>query len=82
MVIVTEGLYRNRQICIYSLNSTGAPTQSLRPHVPKEADHKNPILNYPKSAGEQGEDQTQDGAGNLASRQDSDHARLVHAGRQ
>jgi Tol biopolymer transport system component len=47
MVIVTEGLYRNRQICIYSLDSTGLPTQSLRPHVPKEADHKNPILNYP-----------------------------------
>ena len=47
MVIVAEGLYRNRQICIYSLNSTGAPAQSLRPHVPKEADHKNPILNYP-----------------------------------
>jgi Tol biopolymer transport system component len=47
MVIVTEGLYRNRQICIYSLDSTGPPTQSLHPHVPKEADHKNPILNYP-----------------------------------
>jgi Tol biopolymer transport system component len=47
MVIVTEGLYRNREICIYSLDGTGPPTQSLRPHVPKEADHKNPILNYP-----------------------------------
>lgn len=47
MVVVTEGLYRNREICIYSLDSTGLPTQSLRPHVPKEADHKNPILNYP-----------------------------------
>jgi hypothetical protein len=33
-------------------------------------------------AREQGEDRTQDGAGNLASRQDSDHARLVHTGRQ
>jgi Tol biopolymer transport system component len=47
MVIVTEGLYTNREICIYSLDSTGPPTQSLSPHVPKEADHKNPILNYP-----------------------------------
>lgn len=47
MVVVTEGLYSNRQICIYSLDGSGPPTQSLRPHVPKEADHKNPILNYP-----------------------------------
>ncbi len=47
MVIVTEGLYSNRQICVYSLDGTGSPTQSLRPHVAKEADHKNPILNYP-----------------------------------
>jgi len=47
MVVVTEGLYSNRQICIYSLDGSGPPAQSLRPHVPKEADHKNPILNYP-----------------------------------
>jgi Tol biopolymer transport system component len=47
MVIVTESLHSSRQICIYSLDTTGPPTQSLRPHVPKEADHKNPILNYP-----------------------------------
>jgi Tol biopolymer transport system component len=47
MVIVTEGLNSNRQICIYSLEGAGPPTKSLRPHVPKEADHKNPILNYP-----------------------------------
>jgi Tol biopolymer transport system component len=47
MVVVTESLYSNRQICIYSLDGSGPPAQSLRPHVPKEADHKNPILNYP-----------------------------------
>jgi Tol biopolymer transport system component len=47
MVVVVEGLYRNRQICVYSLDHLGPPTQSFRPHVPKEADHKNPILNYP-----------------------------------
>ncbi len=47
MVVVTEGLYKNRQICIYSLDGSGPPTKSLRPHVPREADHKNPILNYP-----------------------------------
>jgi Tol biopolymer transport system component len=47
MVVVTEGLYSNRQIRIYSLDSMSPPTRSLSPHVPKEADHKNPILNYP-----------------------------------
>lgn len=47
MVVVTEGIDTNRQIAIYSLDRPGQPTLSLRPHVPKEADHKNPILNYP-----------------------------------
>jgi Tol biopolymer transport system component len=47
MVVVTEGLDTNRQICIYALDGTSRPTQCFRPHVPKEADHKNPILNYP-----------------------------------
>ena len=47
MVIVTEGIDTNRQIAIYSLDRPGKPTQSLQPHVPKEADHKNPILNFP-----------------------------------
>jgi Tol biopolymer transport system component len=47
MVVVTEGLYNSRHICLYSLRQPGPPTQALRPHVPKEADHKNPILNYP-----------------------------------
>jgi Tol biopolymer transport system component len=47
MVVTTEGLYIHRQICIYSLDAPGPPTKSLRPHVPREADHKDPILNYP-----------------------------------
>ena len=47
MVVVTEGIDTDRQIAIYSLDRTGQPVLSLRPHVPKEADHKNPILDYP-----------------------------------
>jgi Tol biopolymer transport system component len=47
MAVVTEGIDTNRQIAIYSLDRPGQPTQSFRPHVPKEADHKNPILNFP-----------------------------------
>ena len=47
MVIVEEGLNSNREIAIYSLDHPGKPIQSLQPHVPKEADHKNPILNFP-----------------------------------
>ena len=47
MVIVAEGLNSNREITIYSLDRPGKPIQSLRPHVPNEADHKNPILNFP-----------------------------------
>ena len=46
MVIVEEGLNSNREIAIYSLDHPGKPIQSLQPHVPKEADHKNPILNF------------------------------------
>jgi Tol biopolymer transport system component len=47
MVIITEGLETNRQIAIYSLVDPGPPTRTLQPHVPNEADHKNPILAYP-----------------------------------
>lgn len=47
MVIVMEGIDTNREIAIYSLDRPGKPTQLLQPHVPKEADHKNPILNFP-----------------------------------
>ena len=47
MVVTTEGLETNRQIAIYSLDDPGPPTQTLEPHVPGEADRKNPILAYP-----------------------------------
>lgn len=47
MVIVREGINTNREIAIYALDHPGKPIQSLQPHVPKEADPKNPILNFP-----------------------------------
>jgi Tol biopolymer transport system component len=47
MVVVTEDLDTPQKIAIYSLAHPGKPTLSLRPHVPKEADHKNPIFDYP-----------------------------------
>jgi Tol biopolymer transport system component len=47
MVIVAEGLASGTHIAIYSLDHTGPPALSLQPHVPKEVDHKNPILTYP-----------------------------------
>jgi Tol biopolymer transport system component len=47
MVIVAEGLETNGHIAIYSLTDPGPPTRTLQPHVPHEADHKNPILDYP-----------------------------------
>jgi Tol biopolymer transport system component len=47
MVIAQETLDTNREIAIYSLDHPGKPIQLLQPHVPKEADHKNPILNFP-----------------------------------
>jgi Tol biopolymer transport system component len=47
MVMVSEGIDTNRQIAVYSLDRPGKPTHSLQPHVPKEADRKNPILNSP-----------------------------------
>lgn len=47
IVVVTEGLESNRQIAIYSVNRPGNPVRTFRPHVPKEADHKNPLLAYP-----------------------------------
>jgi Tol biopolymer transport system component len=47
MVVVTEGVDTPRQIAIYSLNHAEKPMLSLRPHVPKEADRKDPILNNP-----------------------------------
>jgi Tol biopolymer transport system component len=47
MAVMTEGFDAGRQIAIYSLARPGTPTRSLKPHVPKEADHKNPITDFP-----------------------------------
>jgi Tol biopolymer transport system component len=47
MAVMTEGFDSGRQIAIYSLARPGNPTRSLKPHVPREADHKNPIVNFP-----------------------------------
>jgi len=44
---VTEGLETGSQIAIYSIDRPGKPVLTFQPHVPKEADHKNPILAYP-----------------------------------
>jgi dipeptidyl aminopeptidase/acylaminoacyl peptidase len=47
VVIVTEGIDTNRPIAICSLDRVRQPILSLRPHVPNEADHNNPLLNDP-----------------------------------
>ncbi len=47
MVVVTEDLDTPQKIAIYSVERQGKPLLTLRPHVPKEADHKDPILDYP-----------------------------------
>jgi len=47
MAVVTEGLDTPEQIAIYSLDHPEKPAQSLRPHVPRGADPKNPIFNCP-----------------------------------
>jgi len=47
MVVVTEDLDTPRKIAVYSLAHPGKPTLSLRPHVPREGDHKDPIFNCP-----------------------------------
>lgn len=47
MVAVTEGLETNQHIAFYSLIDPGPPTRTLQPHVPHEADRKNPILAFP-----------------------------------
>jgi Tol biopolymer transport system component len=47
MAVMTEGFDAGQQIAIYSLARLGPPTRSLKPHVPKEADHKNPIVDFP-----------------------------------
>ncbi|MGB2591885.1 MAG: hypothetical protein WAJ96_14625 [Candidatus Acidiferrum sp.] len=47
LVVVAEGLETNRQIAIYSITHPGPPLRTFQPHVPKEAEHKNPILACP-----------------------------------
>jgi len=47
MVAVTEGLETNRQMRIYSLDQPPHVIRSLQPHVPKEADHKSPTVDFP-----------------------------------
>jgi len=47
MVVVTEDLDTPRKIAIYSLDHPENRPQLFRPHVPKEADRKNPIFNCP-----------------------------------
>jgi Tol biopolymer transport system component len=47
MVVVTEDLDTPRKVAIYSLDHPERPPQLFRPHVPKEADRKNPIFNCP-----------------------------------
>jgi len=47
MVVVTEDLETPQKIAVYSLDHQGKPLLTLRPHVPKEADRKDPIFDYP-----------------------------------
>jgi Tol biopolymer transport system component len=47
MAVMTVGFDAGQQIAIYSLARPGSPTRSLKPHVPKEADHRNPIVDFP-----------------------------------
>ena len=47
VAVVTEGLETNRRISIYSLMRSGPPVRTLQPHVPNEADRKDPIFNAP-----------------------------------
>ena len=47
MAVVTEGLEDGSHLAIYSLEHTGKPKLSLQPHVPNEADHRDPILDFP-----------------------------------
>ncbi len=47
MVVVTEDLDTPQKIAVYSLAHAGKPTLSLRPHVPREADLKDPSFDCP-----------------------------------
>ena len=46
MAVITVGADAHRYISIYSLEHPEQPSQSLQPHVPKEASH-DPIIDYP-----------------------------------
>jgi Tol biopolymer transport system component len=46
IAVMTIGADAHRQIAIYSLERPEQPSQSLQPHVPKEASH-DPIIDYP-----------------------------------
>jgi Tol biopolymer transport system component len=47
MAVMTEGFDAHQQIAIYPLARPGPSTRSLKAHIPKEADHKNPIVDFP-----------------------------------
>jgi Tol biopolymer transport system component len=47
IAVVAEGLESNSQIALYSVDRPGKPVLTFQPHVPKEADRKDPILAYP-----------------------------------
>jgi len=47
LLIAAEGVETKEHLAIYSLDHAGLPLRTFQPHVPKEADHKNPILAYP-----------------------------------
>lgn len=47
MVVVTEGAETGQRIAVYSITDPGPALCTFRPHIPNEADHKNPIFAYP-----------------------------------
>jgi Tol biopolymer transport system component len=47
MMVVTEGNDTPQEIAVYSLNHVGKPILTLRPHIPREVDPKNPTLDCP-----------------------------------
>lgn len=46
IAVMTIGADAHRQISIFSLDRPEQPSQSLQPHIPKEASH-DPIIDYP-----------------------------------
>lgn len=47
MVLIAEGIQSSRHIAFYSLEHPGKPIRSLQPHVPGEADRRDPIYSSP-----------------------------------